>query len=88
MACICEIGTNKHVILSEAKDLKLRILRSFAVFAVQDDVSRFVIYTPPGAQFVHVIRTNVSFSPLTQEDRLARAYLPDGFGDRMTFAVR
>src|SRR5216117_1048933 len=42
----CEIGTNKHVILSEAKDLKLRILRSFAVFAAQDDVSRFVIYTP------------------------------------------
>src|SRR5216117_3537845 len=42
----CEIGTNKHVILSEAKDLRLRILRSFAVFAAQDDVSRFVIYTP------------------------------------------
>ncbi len=27
-----------HVILSEAKDLKLRRLRSFAVFAAQDDV--------------------------------------------------
>jgi hypothetical protein len=26
-----------HVILSAAKDLKLRILRSFAVFAAQDD---------------------------------------------------
>jgi hypothetical protein len=26
-----------HVILSEAKDLKLRNLRSFAVFAAQDD---------------------------------------------------
>ena len=29
------------VILSEAKDLKLRILRSFAVFAAQDDGGRF-----------------------------------------------
>ena len=27
-----------HVILSVAKDLKLRILRSFAVCAAQDDV--------------------------------------------------
>jgi len=27
------------VILSEAKDLKLRILRSFAVFAALDDVN-------------------------------------------------
>ena len=27
----------RFVILSEAKDLKLRFLRSFAVFAAQDD---------------------------------------------------
>jgi len=34
------------VILSEAKDLELRVLRSFAVFAAQDDVATSVGVLP------------------------------------------
>jgi len=33
---------HEHVILSAAKDLKLRIWRSFAVYAAQDDV--FIVH--------------------------------------------
>jgi hypothetical protein len=35
-ACLSEARCRSAVILSEAKDLKIRNLRSFAVFAAQD----------------------------------------------------
>jgi hypothetical protein len=39
-ACLCDARCTSAVILSEAKDLKIRNLRSFAVFAAQDDGAR------------------------------------------------
>jgi hypothetical protein len=39
-ACLSDAPCTSAVILSEAKDLKIRNLRSFAVFAAQDDGAR------------------------------------------------
>jgi hypothetical protein len=39
-ACLSEARCTSAVIQSEAKDLKIRNVRSFAVFAAQDDGAR------------------------------------------------